>query len=522
MLTQSVVPFVKPIPWSSNLRSLAQRYGDNIAVRDGLDNTLSFRQLDLFAHALALRLNQLGVTIGQPIGVLLPNSCEAVWVSYGIRLQGACETPLSFNSTREELDWCEKVAGFQLIVAPKDKENLLLSLGLKVLVVESIVAKQDELSSVLAPIDAHVSGRIMFTSGTTGKPKGVLYTHGARASGEQLQKATLPFIPSPGEKILLMTPFVHGASLITYAWCDLGGEVVLLQGVDVPRITHLLREEQLCAIFAPPTVLAKITAEFEGQTFKGIRCIFTGTQPLTQALYKKACAMFGAVVRVTFGKSECVNPITILDPASTHEFFTSTEGSRPGACVGWPAPGVEIRIADPEVSDDPMDQSNGEILLRAPQMSNTLMSPDGLIPHGADGWHATGDLGYVDNRGRLVLTGRIADVIKTGGYRVNPDEIEAILSGLSLSGQICITSLPSDYWGEVIVAVGESCKAGWIVQCQEKVGVLSRHKQPRLYIEFDALPRNPQGKVSRRIVRHAILQRYRLLDGPYPAIEDIS
>ena len=533
MANEVLVPFKKPIPWSSNLRSLSQRFGNHVAIRDGNDALLTFRGLDEHAHALAYQLKALGVTHGEAIAVLLPNSCEAVWVSYGIRLHGAAETPLSFNSTSEELAWYKAVAKFSCVITFEEKAALVQALNLKLILVnakglQAAASSPGDLNTLAAssfttevwpPIDPNVAGRIMFTSGTTGKPKGVLYSHGARSSGEQLQKATLPFMPNPGERILLMTPFVHGASLITYAWCDLGGEVVLLNGVDIEGIRPLLDEKKLCAIFAPPTVLAKILFSFEGRRFEGVRCIFTGTQPLTAALYHKACAMFGPVVRITFGKSECVNPITVLDPAATHEYFNSSDQHRPGACVGWPAPGVEIRIADAQVSDDPDERANGEVLLRAPQMSNTLLSPEGLIPHSEGGWHATGDLGYVDDRGRLVLTGRIADVIKTGGYRVNPDEIEAVLSGLPQSGQITVTSLPSDYWGEIIVAVAEHAQAGWVQAASERVAVLSRHKQPRLHIALDALPRNPQGKVSRRQVRAAVLARYHLLDGPYPEIE---
>lgn len=512
-----------PVPWSPNLRTLGQRFGDSSAVTEGSDQSLTYRQLDACAHRLANYLNTLGLTAGEPVAVLLKNSCEAVWVSYGLRLHGACETPLAFNSTAQELDWFAQVARFKWIIASPEKHELLVSMGFKVLLPQNILqqSKQDE-GRVIAPVEAGAWGRLMFTSGTTGKPKGVLYTHGARVAGEQLQKATFPFMPRPGERIALMTPFIHGASLLTYAWCDFGGEVVLLNGVDLERLTPLLNESKLAAIFAPPTVLAKITTAFAGKRFEGVRCIFTGTQPLTLSLYQKAEAMFGPVVRVTFGKSECVNPITVLDAASTQAFFTSEDQARPGACVGWPAPGVEIRIADPALATGEDEIPDGEVLLRAPQMSATLLSPEGLIPHDNDGWHATGDLGYVDHQGRLVLTGRIADVIKTGGYRVNPDEIEATLAGLPLTGHICVTALASDYWGEIIIAVGEQTQAGWVEASQGRVTALSKHKRPRLYVSFAELPRNPQGKVSRRAVRAAVLSQYQLIDGAYPELKKLD
>jgi acyl-CoA synthetase (AMP-forming)/AMP-acid ligase II len=223
--------------------------------------------------------------------------------------------------------------------------------------------------------------------------------------------------------------------------------------------------------------------------------------------------MFGPKVRITFGKSECVNPITILDRQDTHDYFTQTDVP-PGACVGWPASGVEIKIEVPTSED----QSHGEVWLRSPHMSAGLIDANGFRPHAPDGWHDTGDLGYIDHAGRVVLTGRVADVIKTGGYRVNPDEIEVTLASNALCGQICVTSLASDYWGEIIIAVGEAAQDGWQEACEQLVAGMSKHKRPRLFIAVDALPRNPQGKISRRQVSRHVLETHTLTDGQYPTL----
>ncbi len=516
MARELIVEYPKPIPWSDSLCRLAERFGAAVAVSDGAGSQLTYQQLSDKAHTLATRLHGLGIQAGQPVGTLLPNRPEAVWVSYGIRLSGAAETPLSWTSTQDEIQWAATIASFKWVVTRPERADALAALGLAPLLLD--FADQPRGARTFEAVSADLIGRILFTSGTTGKPKGVVYKHGARYAGEQLLKATLPFVPLRGERLLLMTPFVHGASLLTYAWCDAGGEVVLLDGVEIERIRSLLMADSLAAIFAPPTVLAKLTAALEGMKFPGVRCIFTGTQPLGATIYGKACDVFGPIVRVTYGKSECVNPITVLDPESTHAYFSSEDCRRAGACVGWPAPGVELRITAPEPAAGDHAQADGEIMVRAPQMSSGLLSIQGFIAHDEEGWHATGDLGYFDPQGRLMLTGRIADVIKTGGYRVNPDEIEALVTGLGLCGQVCVTSVPSDYWGEVIVAVSEQAREGWTLQAQERVSVLSRHKHPRLYVELPELPRNPQGKVSRRQVSAAILHRFVLKDGPYPTL----
>jgi acyl-CoA synthetase (AMP-forming)/AMP-acid ligase II len=492
------------VPWSYSLRRLAERFGERPAVTDQYGGRLSYAELDARAHAFAARLRAEGLVDGAPIGVLLPNCVDAVWVSYGIRLAGAAETPLNWTATGDEIAWAASIAKFRMVLTRENRADLIRPHGLEAVLPESVPPQAGD-REVLPPVPGRLAGRLLFTSGTTGRPKGVVYSHGRRWIGEQLLKATLPFVPQPGDRILLVTPFPHGASLLTYAWCDHGGEVLLMDGVDPDRLLPPLERSEVQAIFAPPTVLAKLATAWGERRFEGVRCVFTGTQPLGAPLYAQACRMFGPVIRITYGKTECVNPITVLAPAEAHEYF-SQDPVPPGACVGWPAPGVELRIQD------------GEVWLRAWQMSDHLLGPDGPIDHAEGGWHPTGDLGHFDERGRLVLVGRVGDVIKTGGYRVNPDEVEIGLAGLSRCAAVSVVGLPSGYWGEVIAAVAEGAQPGWEVEVQERVAALSRYKRPRLHVALDAMPRNAQGKIRRKAVIQAVLERFELLDGPYPEL----
>jgi acyl-CoA synthetase (AMP-forming)/AMP-acid ligase II len=514
-----------PIAWSDSLNNLAKRFGPQIAAIDGHNNHLTYSELNQRAHILAHRLLDGGLQAGQAIASLLPNSIEAVWASYGIRLAGATEIPLSWGYTLEEIQWCAQLTKFKTVLTFEKRTVELQGSGFSTLSAEQVASAPivpNAPVEPLAPIPFDQSARVLFTSGTTGKPKGVVYTNGARWLGEQLLKATLPFVPEPGVTILLMTPFVHGASLLAFSWLDHGATIILHDGVNIEKIAPLLDANSLDAIFAPPTVLAKITSALAGKRYDQVRCVFTGTQPLTPALYKRAHEMFGAKVRITFGKSECVNPITVLSPQDTHNYYSQTEVPA-GACVGWPAPGVEIKIATPDsVSDQDDEHKDGEILLRSPHMSSGLIDSNGFRSHQPEGWHHTGDLGHIDQAGRVVLTGRIADVIKTGGYRVNPDEIEVQLAANTLCAQICVTSLASDYWGEIIVGVAESTQAGWQEQCVALLQSMSRHKRPRLYVAVQALPRNPQGKISRKAVSNLVLTTHKLIDGSHPRLEPLS
>jgi O-succinylbenzoic acid--CoA ligase len=500
------------VAWSDQLQVLATRMGHKIAVTDGQGHQLSYAQLSQDAHSIAHGLLARGLVSGHAIGVWLPNSLDAVRCAFGIRLMGGAETPLSWSLTDDEFQWCAGLAKVQCVITRADRADRVRACGQEPLLLDEFMRTPS--SDLLPPVNGRDTGRILFTSGTTGKPKGVIYTHGARWIGEQMLKASMPMVPSAEDTLLLMTPFVHGASLLTFAWCELGGHVLLHDGVDMTKIEPLLQQHAVQAVFAPPTVLAKITQAMAGQQVQGVRSIFTGTQAMTANLYQATCALFGPVVRITYGKSECVNPITVLSPAQTHAYFTQANLPA-GACVGWPVPGVELRIQAPQNSDE---EVQGEVYLRAPQLCAGLIYPDGVVGH-EDGWHATGDLGYIDAAGRLLLTGRVADVIKTGGYRVNPDEIEAAQEGGSLYSALCVTSVPSDYWGEVIISVAQDAQTGWANEARERVATLSKYKQPRLYVSLPSLPRNAQGKVSRRQVAQAVLQSHTWSDGPYPALQ---
>ena len=356
---------------------------------------------------------------------------------------------------------------------------------------------------------------MIFTSGTTGKPKAIVHTHGGRWTAHLLQRAVLPFTPGAGDRVLLMTPYVHGASLLAAAWLEQGAEIVLQDGVKAAAIEPILAAGP-AAIFAPPTVLAKILSLFPGRRFDGVRCIFTGTSTLSRELWRRAAEAFGPVVRITYGMSECFNPITVLEPPEVAEVMTQPDPGL-GACLGWPAPGVEVTIRDGDGAALPPLEP-GEIWLRGRHMNAGTISAAGFVARPAGAWHRTGDLGAIDGRGRLHLSGRAADVMKSGGYRIHPGEIESVLDGAAGGRALCVVGLPSDYWGEVIVAVAENPPPDWQDDAMARVAALARPKHPRAWLALAELPRNAQGKVVRARVRDAILATHALEDGPRPRL----
>ena len=213
---------------------------------------------------------------------------------------------------------------------------------------------------------------------------------------------------------------------------------------------------------------------------------------------------------MTYGKSEIVNPIRCCRRRLRR--LLPAPGSQAGACVGWAASGVEIEIGDED--GGPARRHDRRGASARPAHAGGHIDAGGFHPTPPGGWHATGDLGTIDEHGRLHLVGRTADVIKSGGYKIHPEEIETALAGTA--GGIAVTTLPSDYWGEVIIAVAEAA-ADWPERAAAAAESLAKFKRPRAYVVLDALPRNAQGKVPRGRVREMLLERYRLVDGPHRA-----
>jgi acyl-CoA synthetase (AMP-forming)/AMP-acid ligase II len=500
------------INWASDLAAVSAEFAELICASDDVGD-LSFRALAGRAGGLGQRLLAEGLEPGEPVATCLRNGLAAVWASAGVRLAGAAETPLNPAFRAAERRHCLTLAGVRRVVTSRAEAPFFHDLGLDVILVEEVAPGA---LAGLPPVPSATWGRISFTSGTTGRPKAIVHTHGARWIANLLQRASFAFMPGPGSRVLLMTPFTHGAGLLAAAFIDHGAGVVLLDGVDLPTVERLLSGGTIDHVFAPPTVLAKLAAGFPGRHFPGIRVVFCGTAPLTKNLYAKARAIFGPVVRITYGKSEVVNPIAVLPPAACDSYYDEAEPG-PGFCVGWPGTGVEIAISG-DSGEALGTDAIGEVHLRAQHMLAGLIDGDGFHPMPEGSWHETGDLGRIDARGRLHLIGRTADVIKSGGYKIHPEEIETALAGSAGSGAVAVTTLPSEYWGEVIIAVAEAAPADWPARAAASAESLAKFKRPRAYVVLETLPRNAQGKVPRGEVRAMLAARFDLVDGPHPVL----
>lgn len=528
--------------WFQYLQTLARRYQDRPALlAEGLTTPLTYGQLFQLASTLAHALHQRGITPGTPVMVCLPNTAWAPVAQLALAMIAACDIPIAYSATPQELAWVSRQAGTTWILTDRQLPSATDGgMTWKRVCPADLAKLQNILKAPPAPADrgrspiqdipfdiSELPGRALPSSGTTGLPKISVYTHRSRLLAHRLQCELLPRKPGRAETLLLVTPFSHGGSLLAWAWWDAGGCVDLLPGLDTQAVIPRLIDGA-GALFAPPTVLYKLLDAWPPGLKPSVHTVFSGTQRLDPALYRRARALFGPVMRITYGKSECINPICYAQPDDTDQAYTE-HPEAPAAMVGPPAAGVSLHIA-PEgaspASPGLPAGTPGTVWIQARHMSEGLWE-QGQLRRWPDGWHDSSDRGYLDEHGRLWLMGRQGDAIKTGGYLVQLDDVEAIGRQAWPHRECAALAWPSAHWGAVVVLALTADDSGsdalpTRTEVRQAYANHAKALHPRLVLPVEQLTRNAQGKVQRAHMLASLMKRFSLRDGAYPSVEAIA
>ena len=503
---------------SDQLARWARRTPDATAVRCG-GSGLTYAELDDRVTRLARALADRGVGSGERIAVLALNGIE-VWESYlaGVRL-GAIVVPVNFRLVADEVAYVLADSGATALivddalapVAAKARERVP---GVRTVLVigEAAAGPASEpyeaaLGAVPAEppaiaVDEDEPAFIMYTSGTTGHPKGAVLTHRNLLMHAFSQIATLGVDPSSEKVGAPGAPMFHIAGLAGgLPPLLLGGVHVILRsgGFDPVATLDLIEQERINSIFLVPAMWAAVVA-VPGIAERDLSCltrISWGAAPASTALLRTMIDTFPqAEVTTAFGQTEC-SPVTCL--------LRGEDSVRKIGSVGTPMLNVEVRVVDDLMNDVPRGEV-GEIVYRSPMvMKEYWHKPEATAEAFAGGWFHSGDLVREDEDGYFYVVDRKKDMIISGGENIYCAEVEDVLAGHPKVGEVALIGVPDATYGEAPLAIVSPRDpadpptpdelSAW---CRER---LAGYKNPRQYAIGGPLPRNPSGKILKTELR---------------------
>jgi len=505
----------------------AQRTPNRPAITWG-EHSITYAQFDQRTNALAHGLADLGVRRGDRVGVLMRNRPELLEAMYACFKAGFCLVPLNSRFTPDDITYHVSDAGATALLVDADAMSIVASAdtGDAAVVVagthtgvlsdgwhshDAVIGASDP-SSAVVPVDRDDLAWLFYTSGTTGRPKGAMLTHGNLAFVTASWLADLT--PMTGDDVTLhAAPLSHGAGFHALATTARGAHHVIPDATsfDPLAVLDLLARAHVTNTWMVPTQIVMLVDALGERVpeLPELRHVVYGGAPFAPAELRHSLEVFRPVLVQLFGQGETPMTATML-PAADHA--AALAGDRPErlASAGFVRPGMDVRVLDDDGKELPAGEV-GEACVRGPAvMLGYWNRPEASAEALRDGWLHTGDLGRFDEHGYLFLLDRAKDLIISGGSNVYAVEVEAALADHPAVREVAVVGLPDRTWGEVVTAVVVSepaaddapdIEAALTEHCAV---TLAGYKRPRRYRFVDSLPRNAYGKVLKRDLRAAL------------------
>jgi O-succinylbenzoic acid--CoA ligase len=476
------------LPW---VVGRAQRDPDALALRDGT-GSLSWNALALRVERLAARLTALGIRPGDRVALLMETSCRMVELMHATQRCYATVVPLNTRLAAREIAAVIADAEPRLVIHDRGSDADLGRSSSQACRLVGAGHELDAVASVDPPplrrLDPAALHTLVYTSGTTGAPKGVMLTHGNHAASAAASRTNLGVCRDDQWLAALPLSHVGGLSMILRGVLD-GVPVTLQPGFDPERVSATLRSGEITLLSMVPTMLLRLLDHDDTRPFPpSLRAVLIGGAPAPATLLARARDR-GLPVLPTYGLTETASQVATAAPAPT---------ACPPTAVGRALPGTDIRI------DAPDARGWGEIVVRGPTvMAGYFRNPEATAAALRDGWLRSGDLGHIDADGFLHVLDRRTDLIITGGENVYPAEVEAVLAEHPDVREAAVYGRPHPVWGQevaatIVVRDGQALDAEALsAWCRTR---LAGYKIPRSFQHAVTLPRTPSGKLRRNLL----------------------
>jgi len=469
----------------------------------------TFKELNARANQLAHALSALGVGHGDRVGLLALNEAEYYDLLFGLGKIGAVLVPINYRLAAPEMSYILNDCGAKVFVLGKEYAETVNSFRREI-PAEHLIAiggttpewakSYEALISKEPAAEPEIVGgdddtlTILYTSGTTGRPKGAMLTHRNYFWTSVTMQVTLG---DCGDTFLVALPLFHiGALAGVPMFVHYGQRAVLLRSFDAKRFLELIQEEKVTGFGSVPQLLMflKLVPGFDKRMFKTVKIILVYAAPVPVALIQEY-AEVGIEIRQLYGLTECTGPATVID--SKHAI------PKAGSC-GLPFFHSDVRVVRDDGSEVGPEEL-GEVIMRADNvMKGYLNKPEATAETIVDGWLHTGDMAKKDADGFLYILDRKKDMIISGGENIYPAEIEDAILHHPQVADVGVIGYPDPKWGEAIKAIvvkkpgAALTEAELIEWCRDKIG---KFKIPKQVVFADSIPRTPTGKILKRELR---------------------
>ena len=494
---------------AARLRATAREVPDRVALA-WQDQVVTYRELDARVDAAAAGLQHLGVRPGDRVALLLGNVPAFVEAHFGALRAGATVVPLTLGLAADEVAHALADSGASVLVMAAVVADELVDVAIELDVTVLVAGAEEappgasrwrdllDAAHPLAPVERHDDdlGALVYTSGTTGRPKGAMLTRG-NLTANQDQSLAGRFRVTGDDVVLLVLPLSHIYALnVGLGVCvRVGAAMVLQERFDPTGSLDVIDRRGVTIVLgAPPMYVAwSQTPGIEDHDLSSLRLCVSGAAPLAEATIDRFRELTGLTIEEGYGLTEAGPSVTSNSMAPE---------PRPGT-VGMPLPDVELRLVAPDGTDadggDP-----GEVWVRGPNVfAGYWNDPDATAATLTDdGWLRTGDVGVRDADGYLRLVDRGNDTIIVSGFNVYPREVERVLLRHEAVADCAVVGVPHPYTGEAVrawvVPDGEVTEDELAVYCRS---MLARYKCPETVTLVDELPQTVSGKVRRVVLR---------------------
>jgi len=475
----------------------------------------TFTEFQRRVVATANALNRQGVRKGDRVGVLTLNRPDVLVILFAAARLGAISVPINFRLTAPELYYIIDDAGLSVLMVGPDYVSVIQDLALKVSckvfvqfdqklnpdwpVFEEWIATSNPAAPAVATIESDVC-TILYTSGTTGSPKGAMITH-SNVWANNLNWV-LAYGITQDDVQLSVAPMFHAGGLFAnvLAVLMLGGHVVIHPQFVPDQFLQAIETHKVTMAFGVPTMVLALTQceGFETTDLSSLRYFIAGGAPAPESLLR-VCLRRGIPVSAAYGMTEATSVATLLE--------TNLALKKVGS-VGRPVMLGEMRLVDQEGAEVTTPHIKAEVYVRGEHIfAGYWGKPEATEEAFVDGWFASGDVAYLDEDGYLYVCDRVKDMIITGGENVYAAEVESVVLEHPAILNVAVVGAPDEKWGETVVAavVLRSGQTLDIEELRDFCGPrLARYKLPRRIHEMSGLPLNGAGKIMKAEIRKIV------------------